>query len=62
MKKPIATAVTIFLLLIAARHVLRLVLKVEVVVDGTTVPQWFSIFGTLVPAGLALLLKRESSR
>jgi hypothetical protein len=62
MKKPISMTVIIFLFIVAALHVLRLVLKIEVAVDGTLLPQWISIFGILVPAGLAVMLKRESSR
>ena len=62
MKKPATLTVVLFLFIIAALHLLRLLLKVEVAVEGTLVPQWLSIFGILVPAGLAVMLKRESRR
>ena len=62
MKKPATMTVVVFLCIIAALHLLRLALKIEVAVDGTLIPLWVSIFGILVPAGLALMLKRESRK
>lgn len=62
MKKPATMTVVVFLFLVAALHLLRLVLNIEVAVDGAMIPQWVSLFGTLVPVGLALMLKRESRR
>lgn len=50
----------LFLLLIALAHVCRLIWQVEVVVNGVQLPQWLSLFGVAVPAGLAMLLQRES--
>jgi len=62
MKKP-ATMITVcLLLLVAAGHLCRLITQVEVVVNGVAIPQWPSIFGVLVPAGLALMLIRESRK
>lgn len=60
MKKPISLIVVIFMSLIAVLHLLRLVFQVDVMVGGEIIPQWASIFGSLVPAGLAVMLKRES--
>lgn len=60
MRKPATRIAVVFLLLVAAVHLGRFILQVEVVVDEIVMPQWISIFGFLVPAGLALLLKRES--
>ena len=60
MNKPITMIVVIFLSLVAVMHLLRLSLGVEVIVGGAQIPQWASIFGSVVPGALALMLKRES--
>lgn len=62
MKKPATMITVILLLLVAAAHLCRLIAQVEVVVNGATMPQWISILGFLVPAGLAIMLKRESGK
>jgi hypothetical protein len=58
--KPAATTVIIFLILIFLAHLLRLVMKVEIVAGGVTVPFWVSVFGVLAAGGLAIWLWRES--
>jgi len=60
--KPAALIATILLALVALGHLLRLVFRIEVIVEGGTVPMWLSVFGCLVPAGLAWMLWRESRR
>ncbi|MEN8142632.1 MAG: hypothetical protein ABFQ82_03420 [Thermodesulfobacteriota bacterium] len=62
MKKPISLVVVIFLSLVAVLHLLRLMFQVDVTIGGAIIPQWASMFGSLAPAGLAVMLKRESSR
>jgi len=62
MKKPATMITVFFLLLVAAGHLCRLIAQIEVVVNGVAIPQWPSIFGVVVPAGLALMLKRESGK
>ena len=57
---PAARAVIVFLILIFLAHLLRLVLRVQIVAGGITVPFWVSLFGILVSGGLALWLWRES--
>jgi hypothetical protein len=47
------------LLLIAAAHLWRLLLGVQVTVGSTTVPFWASGVGTIVPVALAIALRRE---
>ncbi|HET9294033.1 MAG TPA: hypothetical protein VFO06_07035 [Gemmatimonadales bacterium] len=55
-----ATTMTMFLLVIvAAVHLLRLLLGIPVTVGGEPVPMWVSIIGSVVPAGLAFGLRRE---
>ena len=57
--KPAALVTVLFLSLVAVVHLLRLIMSVEVAVDGTLIPQWVSLFGVLVPGGLAVWLRRE---
>jgi len=60
--KPAAMISTLFLAMVAIGHLLRLVLRVEVVVDGIPVPLWVSVLACVVPAGLAVALWQESRR
>ena len=50
----------VVLSLVAVAHLLRLIDGTEIIARGTVVPQWVSVFGVVVPGGLALLLWRES--
>jgi hypothetical protein len=58
----INTIVVLFLALVSAMHLLRMFFQIDVAVAGITIPQWPSIFGFAVPAGLAFLLARANSR
>ena len=58
--KPFTTIAAVVFVLIALVHLYRLIHPFAVVVGGCSVPQWGSIFGVLVPAGLALMLWREA--
>ncbi|MDD4873265.1 MAG: hypothetical protein PHR77_22140 [Kiritimatiellae bacterium] len=58
--KPVTLIVSLLLALISVGHVLRLLFKIEVIVNGFHVPLWISFFGCIVPALLALLLWREA--
>lgn len=60
--KPIARIATIFLALVALAQFLRLILRVEVIAGGVTIPLWFSTLASVVTGGLAALLWRESRR
>lgn len=60
--KPIASIVTVFLVLVAGTHLARLLLRIEVTAAGVTVPLWLSAVASLVTAGLAVLLWRENRR
>jgi hypothetical protein len=48
--------------IVALAHLLRLVLQIEVVIGGVTIPLWVSIFGIIGPSILSVLLYRESHR
>ena len=59
---PAAVLSVLFLGLVALGHLLRLILGVEIVVDGVVLPMWPSVFITLGPAALAVWLWREQQR
>jgi hypothetical protein len=60
--KPAAAAATVFLALVSGAHLARLLLQVEVTAAGVAVPIWLSGVASVVTAGLAVLLWRESRR
>lgn len=60
--KPAATAAIIFLVLIFLAHLLRLVLRVEIVAGGVLIPMWVSVPVVVAAGGLALWLWRECHR
>ena len=60
--KPFTTLAAVIFAVIALIHLYRLIQPFEVAVGGAIVPQWVSIVGLIVAAGLALMLWRESRR
>ena len=48
------------LTLVAVAHALRLFTQAEIVVDGKEMPQWASVLGIIIPAGISWLLYRQS--
>ncbi len=60
--KPFTTLAVVLLALIAFVHLFRLIWGFEVVVSGIVVPQWVSLPGVIVAAGLAVMLWREAGR
>ena len=62
MTKPFTTLAAVIFAVIALVHGYRLIKGFDVVVDGNSLPQWVSVVGILVAAGLALMLWRESRR
>ena len=60
--KPFTTLAAALFGLIALAHLYRLVKGLEVVVSGTLLPQWLSVVGLIVAAGMALMLWREARR
>lgn len=57
--KPTTMLTFIVLDLIAAAHLVRLIVGLDVRVGGTVVPVWFSALGLVFFAGLAVGLWRE---
>lgn len=60
--KPASLIAIVFLSLIAVLHLFRLLFQVQIIVDGTVVPVWASLFAFLLPGLLALLLWREQKQ
>ena len=60
--KPVTTIVVILLTAISIAHLLRLILQVDIVANGVTIPIWLSIFGCIIPTVLAFMLWRENRR
>lgn len=58
--KPASLITTLFLCLIALAHMIRLVLRVPVTVDGLNIPLWASLVAAVFTATLAFFLWRES--
>jgi hypothetical protein len=58
--KPAALLSTLMLGVVALAHLLRLVLRIQVIAAGNEIPMWVSAIGFLVPAALATALWRES--
>ena len=63
--KPSTIIAAIFLLLVAAGHLLRLVFQVQITANTVVIPMWASVFGCIITAALAIWLwtdreKRQS--
>jgi hypothetical protein len=60
--RPSIIVTSIFLLLVAIFHVLRLIFQVRVMADNYEVPMWMSIPAAIVTAGLALWLLQDNKK
>ena len=60
--KPFTTLASVLFGLMALAHLCRLIWRCEIVVNDMVVPQWVSVVGLVVAAGLSLMLWRESRR
>jgi hypothetical protein len=58
MKTGTSLAIALFTL-VALAHLLRLLTGAQITLNGQAVPQWVSLLGVVVPAGVAWLLWRE---
>jgi hypothetical protein len=54
--KAVPKIVVLLLAAISIQHLLRLIFRWEVIVNGITIRLWLSVFGCIVPAVLAVLL------
>jgi uncharacterized integral membrane protein len=60
--KPSIIITSIFLLLIAIFHVLRLILQVKVTAGSYEVPMWMSIAAAIFTGGLSLWLLQDNKK
>ena len=60
--KPFTTIAVVFLTAIAVVHLLRLFASWEVSIVGFVIPVWWSLFGFVIPGGLAFMVWREHAR
>jgi hypothetical protein len=60
--KPFTLIAIVLFSLIALMQLLRLILGWEVVVNGMPVPVWVSGIAFVIPAGLAVMLWRETRK
>jgi hypothetical protein len=60
--KPFTTLAAALFGLIALVHLYRLVKGLDIVVSGTVLPQWLSVVGLVIGAGMSLMLWREARR
>ena len=60
--KPFTTITVLILAILAIGHLYRLIIGLEVVVSGNTVPQWISGVAAVVAGTLALMVWREARR
>ena len=58
--KPGSLLAILLLAAVALAHIVRLILGLDVVVDGVSVPIWVSAVGVAVPILIAGLLWRET--
>jgi hypothetical protein len=58
--RPASLVTALFLCLITVGHLIRLVLRVAVTVDGIAVPLWASFVAAVFTGALAFFLWRES--
>ena len=57
--KPAALVTAVFLSIVAALHLLRLLFQVPLAVASTAIPMWASVIGVVGPGALAVWLWRE---
>jgi hypothetical protein len=58
--KPFTTLTVAFLVLIAVVQLVRFIFAWPITIEGTAVPVWASGFATVIAAGLATMLWKES--
>lgn len=58
--KPFTKLAVVLLAIVAVLHLLRVILKLEMLVDEVVIPMWASILGFVIPAFLCYGLIKES--
>lgn len=60
MSRPFTMISALVFFAVALLHVYRIFTHFQVILGSHTIPMWFSYFGVVIPALLAILLLRES--
>jgi len=60
MNKPFSFLAAIFLWIVAAAHVIRIIFHVPIVIANIHVPLWLSIFPIIILPLIAIMLRKES--
>ena len=58
--RPATLFTCLFLVLVAAGHLLRIALNIDVTVDDMVIPMWPSVLAVVVTVGLAIGLWRDA--
>ena len=57
--RPFTMIAALVFFAVALLHVYRIFTQFQIVIGSHTIPLWFSYFGAVIPALLAILLLRE---
>ena len=60
--KSASVVAVVFLSIVSLAHLLRFLLRIEVLIGGTVVPVWMSLIGCVVSGMIAIALGREIRR
>ncbi len=60
MARPFTWIASAIFALIALAHLYRLITHFQIILGSHTIPQWVSIAGVVIPAGLSWMLCREA--
>jgi hypothetical protein len=60
--KPSTIIAVIFLFLVSAAHLLRLVFKVQIMANTVEIPMWMSLLACIVTAALAIWLWTDNRK
>jgi len=62
MQRTVLYLVGVVFLVVSAAHVVRLILQVEIMINGWVLPLWSSLLGAVITLLLAWLSLREARR
>lgn len=60
MSRPFTMIAALIFFAVALVHVYRIFTQFQIIIGSHTIPQWFSYFGVVIPALIAILLLREN--
>ena len=60
MSRPFTMIAALIFFAVALLHVYRIFTQFQIIIGSHTIPQWFSYFGVVIPALIAILLLREN--